>query len=164
VVGRNTKHELPTAFYKLFSLSKSIKKSSSSSKASSQIQNQSSIVPPPPSLVFALALSLAPHLANFCPFLNPGNLTFDLDHHKPPKSQNTNSKMSATNQGRQSPEPSGQSGAQQQSAPSSGQGVNDSSRNQDTSKSHIEGLSSNPKGPLDDHVKETTSKTMNNAK
>ena len=95
--------------------------------------------------------------------------------------------MSAPNQGRQSPPPEEQSGAQQQDAPSSGQGVNDSSNNQNESKSQIDvrrpfflvqwvlfwclnkradilikGLSSNPKGPLDDHVAETTKKTVTN--
>jgi len=70
--------------------------------------------------------------------------------------------MSAQNQGRQSPPPEEQSGAQQQDAPSSGHGVNESSNNQNESKSQIEGLSSNPKGPLDDHVAETTKKTVKN--
>ena len=46
--------------------------------------------------------------------------------------------MSAPNQGRQSPPPEEQSGAQQQDAPSSGQGVNDSSNNQNESKSQID--------------------------
>jgi len=76
---------------------------------------------------------------------------------------NTSNKMTSENQGRQSPDPERQSGAQKD-PPSSGQGVNDSSNNKDDSKSQLEGLSSNPKGPLDDHLKETTSKTVENTK
>jgi len=71
--------------------------------------------------------------------------------------------MSAQNTGRQSPPPEEQSGNQQQSAPSSGHGVNDSSQdNQKDSKAQIEGLSSNPKGPLDDHVEALSKKTERN--
>lgn len=69
--------------------------------------------------------------------------------------------MSATNVGRQSPEPERQTGAQQQDAPSSGHGVNDkNSDNKADSEKSLEELSSNPKGPLDDHVKETVAKTV----
>ncbi|KAF4634901.1 hypothetical protein G7Y89_g3186 [Cudoniella acicularis] len=69
--------------------------------------------------------------------------------------------MSAQNQGRQSPPPEESTGSQQKSAPASGTGVNPESKNQNESKSQLEGLTSNPKGPLDDHVKETAKKTMN---
>jgi len=72
--------------------------------------------------------------------------------------------MSAPNAGRQSPPPEAQSGKQQQSTPASGQGVNQDSNNKDESKSQLDGLSSNPKGPLDDHVAETAKKTVNTAK
>ncbi|TVY65738.1 hypothetical protein LSUE1_G006433 [Lachnellula suecica] len=72
--------------------------------------------------------------------------------------------MSAQNTGRQSPPPEEQSGKQQQSAPSSGQGVNKDSNNQEESKSQLEDLSSNPKGPLDDHVKEVAKKTVDTEK
>ncbi|KAE8453625.1 hypothetical protein EG329_009136 [Mollisiaceae sp. DMI_Dod_QoI] len=69
--------------------------------------------------------------------------------------------MSAQNTGRQSPPPEEQSGAQQQDAPSEGTGVNSGTNNQAESKSQVEELTSNPKGPLEDHVKETVKKTMN---
>ncbi|KUJ20734.1 uncharacterized protein LY89DRAFT_682430 [Mollisia scopiformis] len=69
--------------------------------------------------------------------------------------------MSAQNQGRQSPPPEEQSGAQQQDAPSSGTGVNPETKNKEESESQLEGLSSNPKGPLDDHVAEVAKKTVN---
>ncbi|TVY58451.1 hypothetical protein LCER1_G001706 [Lachnellula cervina] len=73
--------------------------------------------------------------------------------------------MSAQNQGRQSPPPEEQSGKQQQDTPASGKGVNDKdSNNKDDSKSQLEGLSSNPKGPLDDHVAEVAKKTVDTAK
>ncbi|TVY28199.1 hypothetical protein LHYA1_G003356 [Lachnellula hyalina] len=72
--------------------------------------------------------------------------------------------MSAPNEGRQSPPPEEQSGKQQQDTPATGQGVNKDSNNKDDSKSQLEGLSSNPKGPLDDHVAETAKKTVNTEK
>jgi len=68
--------------------------------------------------------------------------------------------MSSQNEGRQSPPPEAQSGAQQQDAPSDGQGVNEGTNNKEESKSQVEALSSNPKGPLDDHAKDTVKKTM----
>jgi len=69
--------------------------------------------------------------------------------------------MSAQKSGRQSPTPEESSGAQQ-GAPSGGQGINEGTNNQQESKDQLEGLSSNPKGPLDEHVAETTSKTVKN--
>jgi len=72
--------------------------------------------------------------------------------------------MSAPNQGRQSPPPEEQSGAQQQDAPSKGTGVNTETNNQEESQSQLDGLSSNPKGPLDEHVKDTVAKTVNQGK
>ncbi|TVY31636.1 hypothetical protein LSUB1_G008276, partial [Lachnellula subtilissima] len=80
------------------------------------------------------------------------------------KSPQPSIKMSAQNEGRQSPPPEEQSGKQQQDTPATGQGVNKDSNNKDDSKSQLEGLSSNPKGPLDDHVAETAKKTVNTAK
>jgi len=71
--------------------------------------------------------------------------------------------MSAPNEGRQSPPPEQQSGAQQQDPPASGHGVNEQSNNKDESKSQLEGLSSNPKGPLDDKAAETVKKPLNPA-
>ncbi|PSS15113.1 hypothetical protein M430DRAFT_105151 [Amorphotheca resinae ATCC 22711] len=70
--------------------------------------------------------------------------------------------MSAQNTGRQSPSPERQSGAQQKDAPSSGQGVNETSKNKRESQADINALTSNPKGPMDDHVAETTKKTVKN--
>jgi len=69
--------------------------------------------------------------------------------------------MSAQNTGRQSPSPEESSGAQQ-GASANGQGVNEGTNNQQESKDQLEGLLSNPKGPLDDHVAETTKKTVKN--
>ncbi|CZR61226.1 uncharacterized protein PAC_11122 [Phialocephala subalpina] len=68
--------------------------------------------------------------------------------------------MSAPNQGRQSPPPEEQSGAQQQDAPSKGTGVNTETKNKDESKDQLKGFESNPKGVLEDHLKDTVSKTM----
>ncbi|KAI9051273.1 hypothetical protein LZ554_005374 [Drepanopeziza brunnea f. sp. 'monogermtubi'] len=67
--------------------------------------------------------------------------------------------MSAPNEGRQSPAPEESSGKQQQSAPSSGQGVNPETNNKEESKKQLDSLSSNPTGPLDEHLKETLKKT-----
>ncbi|KAG4029828.1 hypothetical protein MFRU_014g01250 [Monilinia fructicola] len=63
-------------------------------------------------------------------------------------------------EGRQSPPPETQSGAQKD-APSDAKGVSQGGNNQKDSKSDLDNLSSNPKGPLDDHAKETRSKTEN---
>ncbi|KAL3423628.1 hypothetical protein PVAG01_05375 [Phlyctema vagabunda] len=68
--------------------------------------------------------------------------------------------MSAQNTGRQSPEPERQSGQQGGDATSSG-AVNDKSNSQKTSKSELENLESNPKPILEEHLKDTTSKTVN---
>jgi len=70
--------------------------------------------------------------------------------------------MSSENQGRQSPPPEEQSGAQQQDAPSSGQGVDDKTSNKDTSKSELENLTSNPTHILDKHVDQKFGKTVEN--
>ncbi|XMA10145.1 hypothetical protein WAI453_002936 [Rhynchosporium graminicola] len=68
--------------------------------------------------------------------------------------------MSAQNQGRQSPEPEDSSN-KQTGAPSGGQGVNKEAgeKNKEESKNALEGLESNPAGPLDAHLKETMKKT-----
>ncbi len=63
--------------------------------------------------------------------------------------------MSAPKEGRQSPSPEDQTGAQQQSAPGTGN-ISDkpSSGNQEESqKSVTDTLESNPKGPLEDAAK-----------
>jgi len=72
--------------------------------------------------------------------------------------------MSAPNQGRQSPPPERQTGAQQRDPPANGQGVNEESNNKEESKAQLESLSSNPKGPLDDHAKDTVKKTTDPSK
>lgn len=84
----------------------------------------------------------------------------------------------SSREGGQSPPPERSSGAQVNDTPADGQGVNTESKNKDDSKSQLEvtsfptlghisisnaikqGLSSNPKGPLDEHLKDTVSKTM----
>jgi len=66
--------------------------------------------------------------------------------------------MSAPNEGRQSPPPEDSKGSQI-GQPSDGQGISQGGNNQDESKKTLEELSSNPKGPLDDHVKEVAKKT-----
>lgn len=66
--------------------------------------------------------------------------------------------MSST-EGRQSPPPEQQSGAQLKDAPANGQGTDDASKKEETNKSALDSLSSNPKGALDDAVKEKFSKT-----
>jgi hypothetical protein len=53
------------------------------------------------------------------------------------RKQPNSNKMSAQNEGRQSPEPERQTGAQQQDAPSHGQGVNEGSNNKEESKSQL---------------------------
>ncbi|RDL41857.1 Uncharacterized protein BP5553_01836 [Venustampulla echinocandica] len=70
------------------------------------------------------------------------------------------SPTTSTHPGRQSPSPDSSSGAQQKSPPGSGKGVDSDTHNQDDCKSQIKGLESNPKGPLEDHLKEASSKTM----
>ena len=83
--------------------------------------------------------------------------------------------MSSSNQGRQSPTPDSQSDAQT-GRTAGGQGVNDNSNNQQQSKDQLavsptgfflinpninqsQGLSSNPKPILEDHLKDATKKT-----
>lgn len=65
----------------------------------------------------------------------------------------------SSNEGRQSPPPEQQSGAQLNSAPGDGQGTDDASNKEQTNKSSLDSLSSNPKGPLDDALKDKFSKT-----
>merc|ERR1712098_108109 len=77
---------------------------------------------------------------------------------KPQNHLKTPQKMSAPNQGRQSPSPEESSG-KQQGAPSSCQGINKDTNNKEESKNALEGLQSNPAGPLDAHLKETMKKT-----
>ncbi|KAK8100788.1 uncharacterized protein PG998_007809 [Apiospora kogelbergensis] len=64
-------------------------------------------------------------------------------------------------EGRQSPPPEAQSGRQQQDAPGSGKGADkvDSGDKKGEMKDQLAGLSSNPKGVLDDAVDAKFSKT-----
>ncbi|EME88495.1 uncharacterized protein MYCFIDRAFT_47289 [Pseudocercospora fijiensis CIRAD86] len=66
--------------------------------------------------------------------------------------------MSAPNQGRQSPDPERQTGAQQQSPPAEKPNQAPGHKEAKDSKAQLEGLSSNPKGPLDDEAKAKLSK------
>ncbi|KAK1975644.1 hypothetical protein LZ30DRAFT_753987 [Colletotrichum cereale] len=63
-------------------------------------------------------------------------------------------------EGRQSPSPERQSGAQQQDPPASGTGTDDASNKDATNKESLQNLSSNPKGPMDDNLKEKFAKTQ----
>ncbi|KAH8598728.1 hypothetical protein B0O99DRAFT_683484 [Bisporella sp. PMI_857] len=66
--------------------------------------------------------------------------------------------------GRQSPKPEDQSSAQGKDPIAGGHGVNEDSQSKKNSSNTLEGLSSNPKGPLDDHVADTAKKTVGNNK
>ncbi|KXT18088.1 hypothetical protein AC579_4586 [Pseudocercospora musae] len=87
---------------------------------------------------------------------NNKNNTFQF---KPTHPNHTLNTMSAPNQGRQSPDPERQSGAQQQAPPAENpnQAPGESKAKED-SKAQLEGLSSNPKGPLDEEAKAKVSK------
>jgi hypothetical protein len=81
-------------------------------------------------------------------------------------------------EGRQSPPPSRQTGAQMHDTPASGQGIDKADNKEKTNEDalkvgshpddiHIteltmasQNLTSNPKGPLDDHAKEKVSKAV----
>merc|ERR1711939_31903 len=68
-------------------------------------------------------------------------------------------KMSAPNQGRQSPEPERQTGAQQQDTPSQGSGkIDESTAKNEGKDDQTSGLTSNPTHILHDHSEQTTSK------
>jgi len=62
-------------------------------------------------------------------------------------------------EGRQSPEPERQTGAQQQDPPGSGQGTDNAENKDKVLKSELENLESNPKGPMDDALKDKFTKT-----
>ncbi|KAK1779722.1 hypothetical protein QBC45DRAFT_410796 [Copromyces sp. CBS 386.78] len=59
----------------------------------------------------------------------------------------------------QSPPPERQTGKQQSAVAGSGTGVDDASNKDQTNKSGLENLTSNPKGPLDDEVERKFAKT-----
>ncbi|KAM0719272.1 hypothetical protein Q7P37_005177 [Cladosporium fusiforme] len=74
--------------------------------------------------------------------------------------------MSAPNQGRQSPDPERQTGAQTGSVANNpnDQGVASSAnQTKDDSENQLKNLSSNPKGPLEDKAAEAASKGVGNA-
>ncbi|TLD28249.1 hypothetical protein PspLS_03880 [Pyricularia sp. CBS 133598] len=65
----------------------------------------------------------------------------------------------SSQEGRQSPPPESQTGPQLKDAPGSGQGLQDTPQDKDKSnKDQLENLSSNPKGPMDDAVKDKFTK------
>ncbi|KAI9151623.1 hypothetical protein HJFPF1_08830 [Paramyrothecium foliicola] len=53
-------------------------------------------------------------------------------------------------EGRQSPPPERQTGAQQQDPPASGKGTDNAENKDQVNKEQLQNLSSNPKGPVDD--------------
>ncbi|KAI1341076.1 hypothetical protein F5Y15DRAFT_376854 [Xylariaceae sp. FL0016] len=66
---------------------------------------------------------------------------------------------SASNEGRQSPPPETQTGAQIHDTPASGQGTTDVDPNKkETMGDQVKNLASNPKGPLDDALGDKFSK------
>ncbi|KAI4862752.1 hypothetical protein F4820DRAFT_400361 [Hypoxylon rubiginosum] len=66
---------------------------------------------------------------------------------------------SASNEGRQSPPPESQSGAQLKDTPGSGQGTDDAPNKKEKMQDQLGGLTSNPKGPLEDSVQDKFTKT-----
>jgi len=60
-------------------------------------------------------------------------------------------------EGRQSPDPETQSGAQKD-APASGQGTDNAENKQQDNKESLDKLASNPKGPLDDALEDKFAK------
>ncbi|KAH9890208.1 hypothetical protein F4778DRAFT_752971 [Xylariomycetidae sp. FL2044] len=62
------------------------------------------------------------------------------------------------NEGRQSPPPETQTGAQLKETPASGQGVNAAENKKDANADQLKNLPSNPKGTLDDAVDSKFSK------
>ncbi|KAI0169189.1 hypothetical protein GGR52DRAFT_554039 [Hypoxylon sp. FL1284] len=66
---------------------------------------------------------------------------------------------SASNEGRQSPPPERQTGAQLKDAPASGQGTDEAPNKKETMQDQVSNLSSNPKGPLEDAVQDKFTKT-----
>ncbi|KAH7311689.1 hypothetical protein B0I35DRAFT_481635 [Stachybotrys elegans] len=62
-------------------------------------------------------------------------------------------------EGRQSPPPERQTGAQQQSPPASGHGTDKFDNKEETLKSQVDNLTSNPPGPLDEAVKDKFAKS-----
>ncbi|KAK4665684.1 hypothetical protein QC763_403875 [Podospora pseudopauciseta] len=70
-------------------------------------------------------------------------------HHN---SYNNHQTFNMSDRAAQSPPPEEQSGRQLNDPPASGKGTDDASNKEQTNKSGLENLSSNPKGPMDDEV------------
>ncbi|KAI1099201.1 hypothetical protein F4804DRAFT_91670 [Jackrogersella minutella] len=66
---------------------------------------------------------------------------------------------SQSNEGRESPPPESQSGAQLKDTPASGQGTDDAPNKKESLQDQLKNLTSNPKGPLEDAVEAKFSKT-----
>ncbi|KAK3349264.1 hypothetical protein B0T25DRAFT_582239 [Lasiosphaeria hispida] len=60
----------------------------------------------------------------------------------------------------ESPPPERLSGKQQKDTPATGKGTDDATNKEETNKSGLEALTSNPKGPLEDEVKRKFAKTL----
>ncbi|KAI1387550.1 uncharacterized protein F4822DRAFT_406909 [Hypoxylon trugodes] len=67
---------------------------------------------------------------------------------------------SASNEGRQSPPPERQTGAQLQDAPASGQGTDEAPNKKESMEDQLKNLTSNPRGPLEDAVESKFTKTQ----
>ncbi|KAF3761565.1 hypothetical protein M406DRAFT_323920 [Cryphonectria parasitica EP155] len=65
----------------------------------------------------------------------------------------------SSGEGRESPDPETQTGAQLHDAPADGQGVTNTDNKAENNQSDLDKLTSNPKGPLDDAVKEKFGKS-----
>ncbi|KAI0839715.1 hypothetical protein F5Y06DRAFT_13059 [Hypoxylon sp. FL0890] len=65
----------------------------------------------------------------------------------------------SSNEGRQSPPPERQTGAQLKDAPASGQGTDEAPNKKESMQDQLKNLTSNPKGPLEDSVDEKFAKT-----
>ncbi|KAI0477429.1 hypothetical protein GGR56DRAFT_408302 [Xylariaceae sp. FL0804] len=80
-------------------------------------------------------------------------------HHIPPITMS-----SASNEGRQSPPPETQSGAQLHDTPASGQGTDNASNKNETNQDQLKSLSSNPSGPMDKSLDDKFSKDLKDQK
>ncbi|KAK9440991.1 hypothetical protein VB005_05626 [Metarhizium brunneum] len=65
-------------------------------------------------------------------------------------------------EGTQSPPPERQTGKQLHEPPAKGSGIDEVDNKGDKMKSELENLSSNPKGPMDDHLEAKFSKEPGN--
>ncbi|KFA54729.1 hypothetical protein S40293_00699 [Stachybotrys chartarum IBT 40293] len=63
-------------------------------------------------------------------------------------------------EGRQSPPPERQTGAQQQAPPASGKGTDNAENKDKTLQAQLDNLTSNPAGPMDANLEDKYSKTQ----